>query len=330
MSNTPCKSLQTGTGSILPPGKWQSLPRELVDEIVSNLDTWPALLFANSCHQFSEPGNKVAWRQVDLTLSVERFKKAWYSPNPSKAIPDSITDLWDLFRSALDAHPERKKYIRSINYHSSTGALPIASVLLPQLSNLQHIKNSNLAKLYPGEAYHYTKQDHAQTSLPLLQICGKMPKIVSLDVGAAEGSPEDLFAALHNLPNLVTLQMGLEGKETANLTLDAPDMPSLESLSFPVANWPELTAQLISKAPNLHDLVFHKISDEKLFNSNALSTILQSKQIRSLNIEHHTMDFHVGFATFPSGCLPNLDKITWGIKVSDGLLPLVIWGSHVA
>lgn len=330
MSNTPCKSLQTGTGSILPPNKWQSLPRELVDEIVSNLDTWPALLFANSCHQFSEPGNKVAWRQVDLTLSVERFKTAWYSPNPSKAIPDSITDLWDLFRSALDAHPERKKYIRSINYHSSTGALPIASVLLPQLSNLQHIKNSNLAKLYLGEDYYSTMQEHAQASLPLLQLCGKMPNIVSLDVGAAEDSPEDLFAALHNLPNLVTLQMGLEGKETANLTLDVPDMPCLESLSFPVANWPELTAQLVSKAPNLHDLAFCKISDETLYNSNALNTILQSKQIRSLDIGQHAWNFFIGHASFPADCLPNLEKITWCDNVSNSLCLVMIWCSHIA
>lgn len=118
MSNTPCKGLQTGTGSTLAPGKWQSLPRELVYEIVSNLDRWSALNFANSCREFSEPGNKVAWRHVDLTFSEKRCRRAcripWYA---TYALAAGTAKLWDILRSSLDADPERKKHIQSISYH---------------------------------------------------------------------------------------------------------------------------------------------------------------------------------------------------------------------
>lgn len=105
-----------------------------------------------------------------------------------------------------------------------------------------------------------------------------MPNIVSLDVSMADGSPKDLFVALHNFPSLVNLRMGLERGANANIPLDVPPMPHLESLCFTVANWPELTLQLISNSPKLHDLVFDRIQREWLVDSPALNTIFQSEQ----------------------------------------------------
>lgn len=331
MSNTPCESLQTGTGSTLAPGKWQSLPLELVNEIVSNLDTWSALNFANSCREFSEPGNKVAWRHVDLTFSEKRCRRAcripWYA---TYALAAGTAKLWDILRSSLDADPERKKHIQSISYHLTAETLSIAKKILPQLSNLQHIKDCNVAKLYPRVNNCITEQDSALASLTLLQVCGRMPNIVSLDVSMAEGSPKDLFVALHNFPSLVNLRMGLERGANANIPLDVPTMPHLESLCFTVANWPELTLQLISNSPKLHDLAFDRIQREWLVDSPALNTIFQSEQIRSLEIEQHKWDFHHGFVRFPADCLPNLEKITWSANVRDSLLLLIIWCSYIA
>ena len=102
--------------------------------------------------------------------------------------------------------------------------------------------------------------------------------------------------------------------------LDGPVMPHLRSLSFNVADWPEVTAHLLARAPSIHELVFTVFSGlDKLRPSNALHQILQSTQIRTLDLEEHSWDIDDGLVSLPPDCLPSLERLTWSGGMSDSL-----------
>ena len=137
--------------------------------------------------------------------------------------------------------------------------------------------------------------------------------VESIVVSCAEGTPEHLFAALCNFPNLVQLDVNLKLPQTdagpiATVT-KPPNMPHLQSLRFNAMACPLAALDLVAAAPRVHILTLDDTTGASEDGVAILSKILQSQTIRNLHTGHQTWDFMTSGGQLESKWLPKLEKL---------------------
>lgn len=157
-------------------------------------------------------------------------------------------------------------------------------------------------------------------TLKVLTECGQLHSLKKLDLGWIEGTPDKLFRVLENFPNLVQLRTYLAALRNSTVTSHVcPEMLHLASLTFNAGDWPQATADLVAKAPQLHHLDLRKSAPKYKNRPKALDVVSKSHSIRTMDLGEVSWDFITDEGRLGTDCLPSLDEVTRSRPVSAPL-----------
>lgn len=292
------------------PFRLLDLPTEIWLDVVSGIDKKTASSLTMTCTRLTEPAQKVLWRDVSLFISEADLKEArkmlpdW---SESRRIGRQITKLWEDLDDALQRQPVHAEYIQTLKYSIDTDSRGIATGILCRLNDVQEITDETL---------HTTDVP----TLKVLTECGQLHSLKKLDLGYIEGTPDQLFRVLENFPNLVQLCTYLAAPDNSPATSQVcPKMLHLASLTFNAGDWPQATADLVAKAPQLHHLDLRNSAPNYTNRPAALDVVSWSETIRTMDLGQISWDFITDEGRLGTDCLPALDEVTRSRRVSAPL-----------
>jgi len=175
-----------------------------------------------------------------------------------------------------------------------------------------------------------TRVDETATLAAFVK-CRKQLSLCTLDASLAWASQNTLLQALQNLPHLIHLKTGftkIHEKDEGKLLLVAPALPQLKTLSLWAQTFPDYGISIVRAAPKLSQLVLKQSLDE-MSNSaqEALSEMLQSEQMRILEVGRHSWEFLTTVKHNVSNPVPNLEILTVAGSVSTCRM-FILWLTH--
>jgi hypothetical protein len=304
-----------------------ALPTEIKSQIAASLapaDANNLVLVHTSLVDLAE---KVVWSYLKLPVRP----RADPFPAHEEILPEEHVPAgqpihpnvsgWERLERLLLARPVRHAHIQSLRYTIVPEAIPIAARILPRLPNLRCLLEEGSPRWRSPITGDTTNDEWRNVSFALLQQCGPLPILQTVLLRVTSGSRHELFRALDNVPNVVTLCANVElPVKAGNASVDPPHLPHLESLDLKARGWLDTFGPLVSRAPNLSALAIRTEDKElpKLHQGSAqLNAIFRSQSIRLLTLGQEILE---GYVLDPrrviKNWLPNLEILTMFCPVS--------------
>ena len=303
------------------------LPVELIYQIASLMTPREAIGFASASRRLHDLVEKETWRHVQVVVSSHQPQsKPFSSSKPTLA--ERIHKGWKELERAITAREERAKYVQSLTYPMSVEAGPTASKVLKLLVNLRMVTDYNAFNDINRSTTDLPCPSDRWRSYNLLRHAGRRDTICALHLPFAQGHQDHLFPVLQNFPGLIQLEASACEfvPQSTRIELPPPKLPALKSLKLCAANGLATCIQLLKESPKLDELVLKDISiawgyERATSRPPGLDKLLQSRQIRLLNLEDYMWSFLTDKGSSSNNYVPNLEVLTLKGSVS-------VWGSQ--
>lgn len=306
-----------------------ALPTEIKSRIAASLHPLDACNLALTHTSLIDIAESVSWRSYTVSRghpSGSRGPEATLTATPPASGQESIdpnVSAWTDFERSLLARPARYKHIHILSYTLAPQAIPIAARILPKLSHLLELEQC----CNPQEQ-SVAGDDERGSSFSMLLQCGSLVSVKTVKLHKANGDRNDLFNALHALPNvaelwavtLLPLKSGIPGVEP-------PELPHLERIVLGARSLPKTLGPIASRAPRMSTV---EVVDspgrpgEPFKQSTHLDTLLRSETIRNISLNGEMWKYLRKADRRLHGWLPNLETLCLPCAVSGRPLKLFV------
>ena len=298
-----------------------ALPTEIKSRIAASLHPRDACNLALTHTSLIDIAESVSWRSYTVPSghpSVYRGPEATLMATPPASGEESIdpnVSAWTVFELSLLARPARYKHIHKLSYALAPQGISIAARILPKLSHLLELE-----QCYNSRVQSISDGDWSGASFRMLQQCGPLVPVKTVKLHKANGDRNDLFNALHALPNVAELwAVTLLPLKSGIPRVEPPELPHLGRIVLGARSLPKTLGLIASRAPRMSTVeVVDPPSQpgEPLKRSTHLDSFLRSETIRNISLNGEMWKYLRKANRRPHGWLPNLETLCLPCAVS--------------